>query len=99
MDEAAAQVKMEMTQRPAALDTLDRKLKQAQSEVESLGKKVAAPGGDRTASACLEELKELVGELKEQRDGMAKTWEGEQAVLSAVQRLEGEARMLKMQVG
>lgn len=51
---------MEMTQRPSSLDALERRLKQAKAEAESLSKKVNQPGGDRTASACLDEIKAQV---------------------------------------
>lgn len=52
---AAAQVKMEHSLRPGALDSLERRLKQLDSEVGAVGKK-AAGGADKTASAMLGEL-------------------------------------------
>eukprot|EP00198_Chlamydomonas_reinhardtii_P003673 XP_001693009.1 chaperone, Hsp100 family [Chlamydomonas reinhardtii] len=50
-----ALVKMEMTLRPTALDSLERRLKQLQAEAGQLAKK-AAGGQDKTAAACLEEI-------------------------------------------
>ncbi len=51
---------MDLSLRPGQLDSLDRRLKQLESEVAALGGK-AASGKDKTAVACLAELK--VGQL------------------------------------
>lgn len=47
---------MDLSLRPGQLDSLDRRLKQLESEVVALGGK-AASGKDKTAVACLAELK------------------------------------------
>ncbi|KAG2453363.1 hypothetical protein HYH02_001587 [Chlamydomonas schloesseri] len=76
MDEATAQVKMEMTLRPTALDALERRLKQLEAECGQLAAK-AAGGQDKTAAACLEEIKEERDDLQRQRDELAAVWKAE----------------------
>ncbi|GIL56898.1 hypothetical protein Vafri_12190 [Volvox africanus] len=77
MDEATAQVKMEMTLRPSALDSLERRLKQLDLEMTQLAEK-AAGGKDRTAATCLEDIKAERANVAGQRDQVAAAWRAEQ---------------------
>ncbi|KAG2438777.1 hypothetical protein HXX76_005319 [Chlamydomonas incerta] len=87
MDEATAQVKMEMTLRPSALDSLERRLKQLEAECGQLAKK-AAGGQDKTAAACLEEIKEECEGLQRQRDELAAVWKAERDASVKVEELQ-----------
>jgi len=53
MDEATAQVKMEATLKPEALDEVERRITRLQMEAASLGRRAAV---DRTAALCLQDV-------------------------------------------
>ncbi|KAG2489942.1 hypothetical protein HYH03_011574 [Edaphochlamys debaryana] len=97
MDEATAQVKMELSLRPASLDSIDRRLRQLDSEIGQLEGK-AKGGADKVAVACLEELREAREGVKEQRDVLAAAWKAEREAGQAVEELGMQHMMLSAQI-
>ncbi|KAG1671091.1 hypothetical protein FOA52_000763 [Chlamydomonas sp. UWO 241] len=68
MDEAAAQVKMEQTLKPEALDTVERRIGQMEMEADSLKSKVKEPAA---AHALSEMMIELAAARKTRADMLA----------------------------
>ncbi|GFR43020.1 hypothetical protein Agub_g4021, partial [Astrephomene gubernaculifera] len=98
MDEATAQVKMDLTLRPGQLDSLDRRLKQLDSEVGQLAGK-AASGQDKTAAACLEELRAERASVSAQRDELAAAWKAEREAGLREEELLMRKQYLEMDIG
>ncbi|GIL90720.1 hypothetical protein Vretimale_15810 [Volvox reticuliferus] len=97
MDEATAQVKMDMTLRPSALDSLERRLKQLDLEMTQLTEK-ASGGKDRTAATCLEEIKAERASVAAQRDQVAAAWRAERDAGLKVEELLLRKQYIDMEV-
>ncbi|GLC46216.1 hypothetical protein PLESTB_001536300 [Pleodorina starrii] len=97
MDEATAQVKMEMTLRPSALDSLERRLKQLDAEVTQLTGK-AEGGSDKTAATCLQELKAERSDVAAQRDVVAAAWKQERDAGLKLEQLLLKKQYIDMEV-
>jgi ATP-dependent Clp protease ATP-binding subunit ClpB len=90
VDEAASAVKMSIDSQPAALDQLDRRMRQLEIEKVALTKEVASGDADGSA-ARLEELKKELAELKQEHDTLLKQWKAEKAPLEQMKKLHAEA--------
>ncbi len=85
MDEAAAQLKMELESKPKTLDAVDRQLMQRKIEQKALQKE--------TDAASKQRLKVLEGELaalQAQSDSLTQEWNAAQALLSASKNAKKE---------
>ncbi|GFR51535.1 hypothetical protein Agub_g13952, partial [Astrephomene gubernaculifera] len=95
VDEAAAQLKMEITSKPLALDEVDRKVLQLEMERLSLEK---AASSDRAAAARLASLDGELGRLKEQQHVITEQWQAEKADMERVQDLKEEIERVGIEI-
>ncbi|MBD2500879.1 ATP-dependent chaperone ClpB [Anabaena azotica] len=95
VDEAAAQLKMEITSKPAELEAIDRRLMQLEMEKLSLAgeEKVAAPTKERLQRIELE-----ITNLTEKQQDLNNQWQGEKQVLEAISLLKKEEEDLRVQI-
>jgi len=95
VDEAAAQLKMEITSKPAELEAIDRRLMQLEMEKLSLAgeEKVAAPTKERLQRIELE-----IANLTEKQQDLNNQWQGEKQVLEAISLLKKEEEDLRVQI-
>ncbi|ABA19766.1 ATPase [Trichormus variabilis ATCC 29413] len=95
VDEAAAQLKMEITSKPADLEAIDRRLMQLEMEKLSLAgeEKVAAPTKER-----LERIELEITNLTEKQQDLNNQWQGEKQVLEAISLLKKEEDALRVQI-
>jgi ATP-dependent Clp protease ATP-binding subunit ClpB len=95
VDEAAAQLKMEITSKPADLEAIDRRLMQLEMEKLSLAgeEKVAAPTKERLQRIELE-----ITNLTEKQQDLNNQWQGEKQVLEAISLLKKEEEDLRVQI-
>ncbi|BAB74021.1 ATP-dependent chaperone ClpB [Anabaena sp. FACHB-709] len=95
VDEAAAQLKMEITSKPADLEAIDRRLMQLEMEKLSLAgeEKVAAPTKERLQRIELE-----ITNLTEKQQDLNNQWQGEKQVLEAISLLKKEEDALRVQI-
>ncbi len=95
VDEAAAQLKMEITSKPAELETIDRRLMQLEME------KLSIAGEDqRTATTRerLERIEQEITALKEKQQQLNSQWQGEKQLLDAISALKKEEDSLRVQI-
>lgn len=95
VDEAAAQLKMEITSKPAELETIDRRLMQLEME------KLSLAGEDKRAATTRERLDRIEQEitaLKEKQQQFNSQWQGEKQLLDAISALKKEEDSLRVQI-
>ncbi len=95
VDEAAAQLKMEITSKPAELETTERRLMQLEMEKLSLaGENKAALQTKERLGRIEEEISKLTGKQQE----LNGQWQGEKQLLEAISALKQEEEKLRVQI-
>lgn len=95
VDEAAAQLKMEITSKPTELENIDRRLIQLEMEKLSLaGEEKATLQIQRRMSLIDEEI----GQLKVRQNELNGQWQGEKQLLQAISALKQEEENLRVQI-
>jgi ATP-dependent Clp protease ATP-binding subunit ClpB len=90
IDEACAQLRMEIDSLPVELDEVERKLRQLEIEKLSLEKEQ-----DTMSRQRLEKINAEIAELTEQRTALRARWEHEKALLQEIRTLKEEIDNLK----
>ncbi len=95
VDEAAAQLKMEITSKPAELETIDRRLMQLEMEKLSLaGEEKGIP----QTRERLQRIEEEITNLTEKQHIFNDQWQGEKQLLEAISALKKEEDALRVQI-
>ena len=95
VDEAAAQLKMEITSKPTELEIIDRRLMQLEME------KLSIAGEDQRAAITrerLERIEQEISTLKEKQQELNSQWQGEKQLLNAISALKKEEETLRLQI-
>ncbi len=103
IDEAAAKLKMEITSKPAELETIDRRILQLQMEELSLKAEEAERGSLTTAAARdakdrLERIEQETAVLRERQAELSSQWQGEKQLLEEINALKEEEEQLRLQI-
>lgn len=100
VDEAAAQLKMEITSKPVELEDIDRRLMQLQMEKLSLAgeEKRSASTIDRAAQERLEKIEQEIKSLESKHEELLSQWQGEKQLLDAINNLKETEDQLRVQV-
>ncbi len=94
VDEAAAQLKMEITSKPAELENIERRLMQLEMEKLSLaGEEKAIQTQQR-----LERIEQEIEDLTEKQEDFNAQWQGEKHVLEEISALKQEEEKLRVQI-
>ncbi|MBW4635888.1 MAG: ATP-dependent chaperone ClpB [Iphinoe sp. HA4291-MV1] len=95
VDEAAAQLKMEITSKPTELENIDRRLMQLEMEKLSLA-------GEEKATVQTKErferIEQEIVNLKEKQQELNGQWQGEKQLLEAISGLKQEEEKLRVQI-
>ncbi|MDZ8052020.1 MAG: ATP-dependent chaperone ClpB [Aulosira sp. ZfuVER01] len=95
VDEAAAQLKMEITSKPAELETIDRRLMQLEMEKLSLA---GEDKGTAQTKERLQRIEEEITSLTVKQQKFNDQWQGEKQVLEAISALKKEEDALRVQI-
>lgn len=95
VDEAAAQLKMEITSKPTELETIDRRLMQLEMEKLSLAGEEKVPAQTRER---LERIELEIANLTEKQQDLTNQWQGEKLLLEAISALKKEEEALRTQI-
>lgn len=101
VDEAAAQLKMEITSKPVELENIDRRLLQLEMEklsIEGEGQSQIAIGLYRSSRDRLEKINQEIAELKQEQEQLSSQWESEKDLISAINVLKEEEEQLRRQI-
>ncbi len=95
VDEAAAQLKMEITSKPTELEIIDRRLMQLEMEKLSLA-------GEEKATVQTKErferIEQEITNLTEKQQKLNNQWQGEKQLLEAISALKQEEEKLRVQI-
>ena len=95
VDEAAAQLKMEITSKPSELESIDRRLMQLEME------KLSLAGEDQRAPITrerLELIEQEISALTTEQQQLNSQWQGEKQLLDAISSLKKEEDSLRVQI-
>ncbi len=95
VDEAAAQLKMEITSKPSELETIDRRLMQLEMEKLSLAGEDQRPA---TTRERLERIEQEISALTQKQHDFNSQWQGEKQLLDAISGLKKEEDQLRVQI-
>ncbi len=101
VDEAAAQLKMEITSKPVELEQIDRRLMQLEMEklsIEGESKGNGSSTADVGVKSRLTGIKQEVETLKVKQTKLASQWKGEKELLDGINRLKQEEEKLRVQI-
>lgn len=101
VDEAAAQLKMEITSKPVELETIDRRLLQLEMEklsIEGEGQSAVTLNLYRSSRDRLEKIDQEIAELKQEQTELSSQWEAEKQLISAINTLKEEEEHLRRQI-
>ncbi len=95
VDEAAAQLKMEITSKPAELENIERRLMQLEME------KLSLAGEEKTTLQTqqrLERIEQEIEDLTGKQEDFNAQWQGEKQVLEDISALKQEEEKLRVQI-
>lgn len=95
VDEAAAQLKMEITSKPAELETIDRRLMQLEMEKLSIAGEDQRTG---TTKGRVERIEQEIAALTEKQQQFNSQWQGEKQLLDAISGLKKQEEQLQLQI-
>ncbi|MDF5713377.1 MAG: ATP-dependent chaperone ClpB [Rhizonema sp. NSF051] len=95
VDEAAAQLKMEITSKPTELETIDRRLMQLEME------KLSLAGEEKATIQTKERLERIqleIAQLGKKQQELNGQWQGEKLLLENISALKQEEEKLRVQI-
>ena len=95
VDEAAAKLKMEITSKPAELETIDRRLMQLEME------KLSLSGEEQSISPTrerLERIEQEIASLTVKQQIFNEQWQGEKQILESISGLKKEEDAMRVQI-
>ncbi|MCV3216756.1 ATP-dependent chaperone ClpB [Plectonema radiosum NIES-515] len=95
VDEAAAQLKMEITSKPAELEIVDRRLMQLEMEKLSLA---GEEKGTPQTKERLQRIEQEIANLTEKQQEFNEQWQGEKQLLEAISALKKHEEALRVQI-
>jgi ATP-dependent Clp protease ATP-binding subunit ClpB len=91
IDEAAAQIKMEIDSKPDVIDRIERQIFQLNVEITVLDK-------DSMGKNQIESIKQQLSSLEQERDRLTKIWEKQKSESVSVQELKNDIEKVKEQL-
>jgi len=98
IDEAAAQLKMEITSKPTELETIDRRLMQLQMEQLSLLGEEKRLNVDKASKERLERIKQEIEGLESKQKELSSQWQSEKHMLEEINSLKEEEEQIRLQI-
>ena len=100
VDEAAAQLKMEITSKPVEIEVIDRRLMQLEMEKLSLKgeDQLGMLASTRASKDRLERIEHEITELSAKKSTLDSQWQGEKQLLESIKNLKEEEDKLRVQI-
>lgn len=89
MDEASSKLRLEINSKPEELDALDRKIMQSEIELEAIKREKDAQK--------ISQIKKLLADLKEKREGLYAKWKTEKDLIEKVQIVKANIDNYKLE--
>ncbi|WP_295613319.1 ATP-dependent chaperone ClpB [Chamaesiphon sp. GL140_3_metabinner_50] len=98
VDEAAAKLKMEITSKPAELESIDRRAMQLEMEKLSLQGENLTSDSYHPTQGRLEKIDTEIATLKIKQDELNNQWQGEKQLLDGIKSLKEEEDRIRVQI-
>lgn len=106
VDEAAAQLKMEITSKPVELEAIERRIMQLEMEKLSIEGELQGSNKEKNAEAtrsttvspALVRITNEINTLKQKQEKFSSQWSGEKELLNAINSLKAEEDKIKVQI-
>ena len=104
VDEAAANLKMEITSKPSELEAVERRLMQLEMEKLSIARESDATVGvttlssNRSAQERLTKIKGEISQLQAKQQQLSNQWQDEKNILEQIKQLKSEEEQLRRQI-
>jgi ATP-dependent Clp protease ATP-binding subunit ClpB len=98
VDEAAAKLKMEITSKPAELESIDRRVMQLEMEKLSLQGEKLRGESYRPTQERLEKIDAEIDTLKIKQGGLTNQWQGEKQLLDGIKNLKEQEDQIRVQI-
>ncbi len=98
VDEAAAKLKMEITSKPAELESIDRRVMQLEMEKLSLQGENLHSGGYLPTQERLDKIDVEIVTLKQKQGELTNQWQGEKQLLDGIKSLKEEEDRIRVQI-
>jgi ATP-dependent Clp protease ATP-binding subunit ClpB len=98
VDEAAAKLKMEITSKPAELESIDRRVMQLEMEKLSLQGENLHGDGYHPTQGRLEKIDAEIATLKVKQDELTNQWQGEKQLLDGIKNLKEQEDQVRVQI-
>ena len=92
VDEAAAKLKMEITSKPAELESIDRRVMQLEME------KLSLQGENLPTQERLDKIEVEIVTLKQKQGELTHQWQGEKQLLDGIKSLKEEEDRIRVQI-
>jgi len=90
IDEAAAELRIEIDSMPAELDTVEKRIRQLEIEREALKR-------EKDASERLKPVEKELADLNEERNALRAQWQREKAIVTRIQEVKERLEQLKVE--
>ncbi|MDP2651262.1 MAG: AAA family ATPase, partial [bacterium] len=98
IDEAAAALRLELENKPAALEIAHRKIMRLEIEREALGKDLSEHSSDeKRAKSRIKEVEQEVADLKESTKELELKWKNEKETISTTRAIKKELESLRLE--
>jgi ATP-dependent Clp protease ATP-binding subunit ClpB len=98
VDEAAAKLKMEITSKPAELESIDRRAMQLEMEKLSLQGENLSSDSYHPTQGRLEKIDTEIATLKIKQDELNNQWQGEKQLLDGIKSLKEQEDRIRVQI-
>ncbi|MFM2428927.1 MAG: ATP-dependent chaperone ClpB [Cyanobacteriota bacterium] len=104
VDEAAANLKMEITSKPGELEAIERRLLQLEMEKLSLERESVNTSGMTTvgvygpAKERLSKIEAEIAQLQTKQQTLSNQWQEEKTILAEIKTLKGEEEQMRLQI-
>jgi ATP-dependent Clp protease ATP-binding subunit ClpB len=98
VDEAAAKLKMEITSKPAELESIDRRVMQLEMEKLSLQGEKLHGDSYRPTQERLEKIDAEITTLKVKQGELTNQWQGEKQLLDGIKNLKEQEDQVRVQI-
>ncbi len=98
IDEAASALRLQLENKPAALEDAQRKTMSLEVEREALKKEVTLNEENKEAKARIKKIAKEISELKASTGALATKWKNEKQVISELRLVKEQLEMLKLEV-
>ncbi|MGF1491827.1 MAG: ATP-dependent chaperone ClpB [Microcoleaceae cyanobacterium] len=98
VDEAAAQLKMEITSKPVELEQIDRRLMQLEMEKLSIEGEGLSNGSASSGNSQLGAIKQEIETLKHRQQELSSQWQREKQLLETINTLKESEGQIQVQI-